>query len=128
MQSCPERIPHLTGRTLLLLATLIGLFTLSALPVPSALAETLSATATPTSTSKTVTLKPIADAHVVSNQPDRNLGSLDFLMADHDPVREAHLKFQLPELSGPVSSARLRLFAIDPSSDAGTVARMSDTT
>ena len=57
------------------------------------------------------TLTPTADAYVNQATPSTNYGTSAGLKAGTTPVMRSYLKFVVPRLSGPVSSATLRLFA-----------------
>ena len=65
------------------------------------------------STSAPQTFRPIADARVVEANPDANYGSLESLATDRDPgvERRSYLKFEVSGLIGPVTGAKLRLYA-----------------
>lgn len=59
----------------------------------------------------TTTLTPTADAYVNQATPTTNYGTSADLKAGTTPIMRSYLKFVIPPLSGPVSSATLRLFA-----------------
>ena len=67
---------------------------------------------------------PVADAYVDSDSPGDNFGSANVVRVDASPAREAYLKFEVSGLSGTVTSAKLRIYAPDPSRSGGAVARM----
>ena len=60
---------------------------------------------------------PTADAYVISNEPDRNFNTVA-LYVDSSPDITAFLSFDVSGLSGPVESARLRLYVENPTVDA----------
>ncbi|MCP3140338.1 CBM96 family carbohydrate-binding protein [Pyxidicoccus xibeiensis] len=72
-------------------------------------------------TTQTVTLSASADAHVVATAPTTSYGSSPTLEVDLAPESEAYLKFSVPDLEGTVTSARLRLYAVDGSANGPTV-------
>jgi peptidoglycan/xylan/chitin deacetylase (PgdA/CDA1 family) len=57
------------------------------------------------------TLTPTADAYVNQATPSTNYGTSPDLKAGITPITRSYLKFVVPPLSGPVTSATLRLFA-----------------
>src|SRR5690606_37970141 len=54
---------------------------------------------------------PSADAEVRSATPNTNYGNSNELGSDSDPVRHAHLRFEVSGIAGPVQSATLRCYA-----------------
>ncbi|WP_240360893.1 DUF7594 domain-containing protein [Pyxidicoccus caerfyrddinensis] len=72
-------------------------------------------------TTQTVTVAAAADAHVVATAPTTSYGSSSTLEVDLAPESQAYLKFLVPDLPGTVTSARLRLYALDGSSDGPSV-------
>ncbi|HZH04329.1 MAG TPA: DNRLRE domain-containing protein, partial [Myxococcaceae bacterium] len=60
-------------------------------------------------------LAPTADTHAVAADPARNYGRADLLRVDGGPngtvEAETYLRFQVPELQGVLTSAKLRLYA-----------------
>ena len=95
---------------------------LVALGAPSGLGMPAGSTLTPTQTagSRTITLAPEADATVDANAPVQNRGTNPVLEVDGKsgssglPVK-AFLRFSVPQLSGAVSSATLRLYVVNGS-------------
>ena len=71
----------------------------------------------------TRTFSASADARVEGAQPAQNFGGASSLGADLSPQMESYLRFSLSGLTGPVSGAKLRLFAADGSSDGPRVYR-----
>ena len=73
----------------------------------------------PASTSTTQTFRPIADARVVESNPGANYGSSGSLATDRDPgaERRSYLKFEVSGLTGPVTGAKLRLYAKGATAD-----------
>jgi PKD repeat protein len=79
-----------------------------------------------------VTVSPVADSYVHSLNPTTNYGSKGTLRvrdggATSDSYR-SYLKFDVAGLTGPVDSARLRVFVTDPASDGGDLYSIADTT
>jgi glucose/arabinose dehydrogenase len=66
------------------------------------------------------TFAAVADARVSAAIPTTNYGTSTILVADADPASESYLRFTVANLSGTVSSARLRVFVGAGSTD-GTV-------
>jgi hypothetical protein len=65
----------------------------------------------------TTTFRPIADAHIASDAPTANFGTATRMFSDGSPSTQTLMRFQVSGLSGTVSSARLRLFANNPTTD-----------
>jgi hypothetical protein len=85
-------------------------------------------TATPTTTQGgTLSFAPDADAHVKSAYPGTNYGTVNNLRLTY-PGINSYLKFTVTGVSGPVRSAKIRLFAYDGSDVAGSIYSVSDTT
>jgi hypothetical protein len=78
----------------------------------------------------TTTLAPTADAYVDANKPSTRYGTDAQLVADHSPIRESYLRFDLGTITGPIQQARLRIHVADVtdagSPNAGAVARIVD--
>ncbi|MFP2905941.1 DNRLRE domain-containing protein [Pyxidicoccus sp. 3LFB2] len=72
-------------------------------------------------TKQTVMLGAVADTHVVATTPTTSYGSSPTLEVDRSPESQSYFKFYLPTLEGTVTSARLRLYALDGSADGPTV-------
>ncbi len=76
----------------------------------------------------TLTILPSADAHVLKNTPNRNYGSANPLLVDGSPVARGYLKFAVSGIgSKTIVSAKLRLYAVDPSNSGGRLHRVSST-
>jgi len=74
--------------------------------------------ASSSSEAATYTFTPTADTDVLSDLPTTNHAIVTRLIADGAPAaRHVLLKFAVSGLSGTMSSARLRVFVSDPSSD-----------
>jgi hypothetical protein len=58
-----------------------------------------------------------ADAHVAQGRATTNFGSAQTLVVDGDPRTDAYLRFDLTGLTGTVTSARLRLYPSNGSSN-----------
>ncbi|MCA9994504.1 MAG: DNRLRE domain-containing protein [Anaerolineales bacterium] len=81
-----------------------------------------------TGTLTNLTANPIDDAHVKSDSPTSNYGSLDTLRLREtsDPRYHSYLKFEVAGLVGSVQSATLRLYVTDASDDGGSVYAVSN--
>jgi PKD repeat protein len=76
-----------------------------------------------------VTFFPSDDSFVRTNFPDENNGSLSNLRSFKKLAEtDTYLKFTVTGVTGAVASAKLRLFVVDASPDAGTLYSVSDTT
>jgi hypothetical protein len=71
----------------------------------------------------TRTFSATADARVEAASPTGNFGGASLLGADQSPQVESYLRFSISGVTGRVSSARLRLYATDGSSDGPRVYR-----
>jgi hypothetical protein len=67
--------------------------------------------------STSVTFGAIADARVEQDWPTRNFGAESRLVADTSPGAESYLRFNVSEVTGPVTRAVLRLYASDGTTD-----------
>jgi hypothetical protein len=76
-------------------------------------------TATFAASGNTTTLVPTADAEIRQNKPTRNFGTLSTLRVKSGQYR-SYLKFDVPTLAGPVQSAKLRVFVVEPSTSGGS--------
>jgi len=65
----------------------------------------------------TVTFGAAADAQVVQGSPGTNYGGAAALVVDGSPASQAYLRFTVSGLSGSVTSARLRMYAFDPTTN-----------
>ncbi|WP_426730982.1 CBM96 family carbohydrate-binding protein [Myxococcus faecalis] len=70
---------------------------------------------------RTVTFGAGADTHVVATSPTTSFGSSPTLEVDRAPESEAYLRFYIEPFTGTVTTARLRVFAVDGSVDGPTV-------
>jgi hypothetical protein len=61
-----------------------------------------------------ITVEPEADARVAEGSPTANFGNQSLLEADNSPVVQSFLRFNVAGISAPVTRARLRLYATDP--------------
>jgi hypothetical protein len=75
-----------------------------------------------------ITLEPVADAMVTTAQPTANFGTSPMLAADTDPFEASYLRFDVQGLSGPATSARIRLWVTEGTSDGPKLHRVADTT
>lgn len=89
-------------------------------------------TRTPTRTntpvpSTTLTFTPIDDASIVSGSPNTNYGTATTLLVDTSPLQHFLLKFNVTGVSGrQVTSAKIRLYAVDSSDKGGDFYRVGD--
>lgn len=72
------------------------------------------------------TLSPAADTYVAAANKNTNYGTATSLKADASPVLQSFVRFDVPALSGPVLSAKLRLY-VNTGSTAGFDVRSSST-
>jgi hypothetical protein len=74
-----------------------------------------------------LTLNPSGDAQVKSSSPATNYGSeVTIRLRAGAPTYNSYLKFEVPALSGPVQSAKLRLYVTDDGPDGGSVYLVSN--
>lgn len=76
---------------------------------------TTTTTAPPTTTTSSVTFAPVADSRVMKKYPARNYGKSSALGVDDSPEAETLVRFDVSGVGGPVTSARLRLYATNAS-------------
>ena len=91
--------------------------------------ETATLTETPTAgPSTSLTFPAEADARVKQTSPTTNYGNATTLQVDDttDPDLESYLRFTVTGVSGPVQSARLRLYALDNGTKNGPAVYASD--
>jgi hypothetical protein len=62
-----------------------------------------------------LTLTPVADSYVSQTHPKRNYGHGTVVQIHASPVLSAYLRFNIQGLSGPIQTAKLRLFAVNSS-------------
>jgi hypothetical protein len=95
-------------------------------------ATALPASATPTSAaplaSGTLLFAPDADARVKESDPSRNYGDSSTLHADGagDPGIESFIRFTVTGLSGPIQSARFRVYVTDNGTGDGPAVHLTD--
>jgi hypothetical protein len=73
-----------------------------------------------------VTVYPVADTTVDSNDPSGNYGSSTKLGVDGSPIKITYLRFDVTGIDRAVQSARLRLAVRGASSSGGTIHTISD--
>jgi hypothetical protein len=89
--------------------------------------ETTIASATETSTSSaSLTFSAEADARVKQSSPDTNYGNATTLQVDNGPDLESFLRFTVTGISGPIQSARVRLYATDNDTSNGPAIYATD--
>ena len=71
----------------------------------------------------TTNFNPIADAHVANTTPTTNFGTSTRPAVDGSPLAHTVMRFQVAGLSGTVTSAKLRLFVNNPSTDGPAISR-----
>lgn len=75
-----------------------------------------------------VTLVPVADSYVHASNPTRNYGSSSQIRVDASPDVRGYLRFDVPAVSGTVSTATLRIYANSGSSVGFDVSGVADNT
>jgi len=76
----------------------------------------------------TMNFIPTSDTFVQSNLPSTNFGSSSRLEIDNSPIQHELLKFNVSGVLGrPVTTAKLRLYCLDPSPKGGDFRRVADT-
>ncbi len=73
----------------------------------------------------TYTFTPLADAYVASDSPTTNYGKGTRLTVDGSPAAQMLVRFNVNNLAGTVTSARLRIYVNNPSPDGPTLYRTS---
>lgn len=115
----PSRAVHQHRRHLVMLATLL---------LAVVAAGQFFGAAPTRSASLTTTLAPEADAYVTQAVPGANYGAMPTLSAQAVPaVESSYLRFNLSSLSGPITQATLRLFAMSSSKTDVSVDSVADT-
>jgi len=74
-----------------------------------------------------LTFIPSDDAYVRSNFPDENTGLQPTLRTYRVDQTTSYLKFNVAGVTTPVTSVKLRLFVTDPSTVAGAIYSVADT-
>jgi hypothetical protein len=74
------------------------------------------------------TFAPVADARVKQAYPNTNYGSILYLRVDggKDPDVRSYLRFALSGISGPVKSAKIRLYAYTDTADGPAIYQTSN--
>jgi calcineurin-like phosphoesterase family protein len=73
---------------------------------------TLTPTVTPTPVSGNIlTLTTVADSYTNESNPTGNYGTSTTLRTDGSPIQRSYLRFDVPALSGNITSAKLRIYA-----------------
>lgn len=76
----------------------------------------------------TLTIGPSADAYTLRNSPNSNYGAATTLLVDGSPEARTYFKFTVSGIgSKTVVSAKLRLYAVDPSNTGGRLHRVTST-
>lgn len=74
----------------------------------------------------TLTIYPTADTYVFRNNPYTNFGNATTLLVDYSPEARTYFKFDVSGLTGKtIVSAKLRLYAVDPSDAGGRLHRVT---
>jgi hypothetical protein len=80
----------------------------------------------PPPTGTTLTIYPTADAYTFRNSPYTNYANTTTLLVDYSPEARTYFKFDVSGVTGKqVVSAKLRLYAVDPSDAGGRLHRVS---
>jgi trimeric autotransporter adhesin len=76
-----------------------------------------------------LTFAPIADARVHQSEPTTNFGTATSLRAKTSSTSsyQSFLRFSVSGLTGPVQSAKLRMYVTDPSPNGGSISTSADT-
>jgi len=104
-------------------------------PAPTTPTGTPAPTATPVTTSQPPDVAPGAlkfaptdDAYVYGGYPNNNYATVTYLRARADVAEyRSYLKFNVSGVSGPVTRARLRIYAYDGSDTGGVISRTANT-
>ncbi|MBL0171093.1 MAG: DNRLRE domain-containing protein [Gemmatimonadaceae bacterium] len=90
---------------------------------------TCSAPLPPPPAQTTLTIPVSADAYTFKNSPNTNYGTQTTLLVDGSPVARTYFKFAVTGIGAKsVVSAKLRLYAVDPSDTGGRLHRVAGTT
>src|SRR6185295_846520 len=82
---------------------------------------------TPTLAASSFTFLPVEDAYIASGSPSTNAGSAITLQVDNSPIKHFLIKFNVSGLNGQqVTSAKLRLYNVDPASKGGDFYAVND--
>jgi hypothetical protein len=82
----------------------------------------------PPPTGTTITLGASADAYAFRNNPYTNFGNTTTLLVDYSPEARTYFKFNVSGIGAKqVVSAKLRLYAVDPSDAGGRLHRVTST-
>jgi hypothetical protein len=80
----------------------------------------------------TVTFVADADAYVAQNSANSSFGAATTLLSDGSPAMRAYLRFAVSGVTGAVTAAKVRLWVVDPTSNApqlfGTTTGWSEST
>ncbi|MGB8984286.1 MAG: DNRLRE domain-containing protein [Anaerolineales bacterium] len=76
--------------------------------------------------SASLTFKPAADAYVSAAAPSTNYGATSPLRMDGNPIIRSYLTFNVQGLSGPIASAKLKVYVNSSSSAGFSVYRVPD--
>jgi len=97
-------------------ATVVPTATTTNAPTSTPVTPTPVVTNTPVPTStpanlSSITLKPSADGYISETSPTSNFGASTTLRTDGSPIQRSYLRFDVPTLSGSITSATLRIYA-----------------
>jgi len=82
----------------------------------------------PPTTEQTLTIAASADAYIFKDSPFNTYGSTTTLLVDGSPAARTYLKFPVTGIgSKSIVSAKLRMFAVDPSDTGGRLHRVPST-
>jgi chitodextrinase len=81
-----------------------------------------------TTPNATLAFVPLADTYVEQDTPTTNYGTSTQIIADNSPIKNLLLKFAVSGINGrTVTSAKLRLYCVDPASFGGDFRFVADT-
>jgi hypothetical protein len=85
------------------------------------------AVATPGAGTRILTFTPIDDTYVEAETPSTSYGAKTEVIADNSPIKHLLVKFDVAGVGGAsVTSAKLRLYCVDPSSFGGDFHALAD--
>jgi acid phosphatase type 7 len=100
----------------------------SASPAASVAASPSAAASATAGTPGTVILVPVADSYVDASNPTTNYGTSTQIRVDGSPVVRSYLRFNVSGLTGPATSAVLRVYANSAQATGYTAYSVADTT
>lgn len=130
LAACAPPIPSTSTEIIPASTSELNTTTIAEIPVTSLTetpTQTIISTATQTAGS-TLTFNADADARAKESNPDTNYGTGKTLQVDggKDPAAESFLRFTVTGVTGPIQSARLRLYVADDGSQDGPAVYATD--